>query len=483
MNSYVGLLGTFLPLLGTIVAGLGTFGGRSLWLLSLLANLLAMLCLLILVAGFYSSGTGYDGIVTSPVVLDGSAWSPASGMHWVFHDAALALSVAMIVVSFHFIARRSLEDSRATVGSLGAYATCLIGALGTDNLLLFATFFAGSMLPRFIFSGVDAAPSRIGTVREAAFLTISAVLSLILCVLAFSGEFRPTLNEWFLLNGQHHFVLPGAIGLSLLLFAAAIGAGFFPIHGSGRRIFEAETIERAVPLALSPLFGFILLTRFAPLLFPAELVRFSPYLLGIFSVGALYCALCFMGAKQGRERVYWLQKAMGAFVAIGLFSLDPKGWHGALILLLFQTLVIPFVLFVLICQERRGPIPLARVKDYPLFAFSAATAALSALFLPISMGFYGVLFVIWALAGKFDWPLLVTLISVPIIAFAGMNILFFRLEEAGSGARGDFHDLVMEEVAAIAPLGFILLLFGFLPKLLLGPIGSSVASVLKGLGL
>jgi NADH:ubiquinone oxidoreductase subunit 4 (subunit M) len=481
VRGWAGLIATFLPLLVTIAA-CGAVKGKKLWAFSLFVHLLSWFCFFFLAASFYSPAE-YAGSVISPAILARSSWSNFTGLRWVFHSSMMALAVSSVTVCYHFLAHSMLEKSRASVASLSAYLTCVLGALGADHLLLFSVFFAGALLPRFIFSGVDAKENHIEPVREAAFLSTIASLSLLLCVLAFSEEFRATIGDWFHLSGDTYMVLPGAIGFSLLLLAVGIGAGIFPFHGSTRRIFEMESVEKAVPLSLQPLLGFTLLSRFVVELFPGELIRFGHYLLAFFSVGALYCALNFLGARNARDRVFWLQQAICSFIAIGLFNLNPKGWHGSLILLFFQTLSVPFMLFVLACHERRTvPLPLQRIREFPAFALSTAAAALFALFLPVSVGFYGVLFVIWSLSGAHGWPLPLVTLSIPVIAFAGMRIMFFRLEgETASDTKGEFHDLVWEEILAIAPLGLVLLIFGVLPSLLLGPMGVSIATLLKGL--
>lgn len=481
MRGSAGLLATFIPLLVTIAA-CGPGRGKKLWGFSLFVHLISWFCFLVLAASFYSP-SDFAGTAASPAILAKSAWSEHVGLRWAFHAAILALAVSSVTVCYHFLARGLLEKSRASVASLSAYLTCVLGALGADHLLLFSVFFAGALLPRFIFSGVDAQENRIEPVREAAFLSMIASLSLLLCVLAFSEEFRGSITEWFRLSGSTYVVMPNSIGFALLLLAFGIGAGIFPFHGSTRRIFEMESVERAVPLALQPLLGFTLLSRFVVELFPAELVTFGPYLLAFFSVGAMYCALNFLGARQARDRVFWLQQSVCSFIAIGFFNLNAKGWHGSLILLFFQTLSVPFMLFVLTCHERRsGMLPLQRVREFPAFAVSTAAASLFALFLPVSLGFYGLLFVIWSLSGVHGWPLPVVTLAVPVVAFAGMSIMFFRLDgESADSGSGSFHDLVWEEVMAIAPLGLVLLILGILPSLLLGPVGISVAGLLKGL--
>jgi NADH:ubiquinone oxidoreductase subunit 4 (subunit M) len=423
--------------------------------------------------------------VVSPTILRGSQWSPGAPLRWAFPYAALCLAACTVVVSFHFIARRLLEGSRASVAGLAGYLCCALGAAGADHPLLFCLFFAGSIVPRLVFHGLDSRESRIEAIKESAFLSVVALLSLLICVLAFAGPFRGALGTWFKIEGASWVVLPGGIGISLLLLSAALGAGIFPFHGSARRIFQMGELERAVPLALQPLFGFSLLFRFGPAAFPQEFRAFSPVLLGVFAVGIAYCAVGFLGSRSARDRIFWLQQVLSCFVAVGFFSLSVKGWHGAQVLLFFECVAVPFFLLVLACHERRPSLPSAlEIGRYPAFALSTALAALFALFLPVSVGFYGALLVIWSLVGVYHWPLPFMIFSMPLIAFAGVRIMYFRLGERAAPKSGavEFSDLRRDEIVAILPLGLALLLLGLLPRLLMSPMGVSVSDALRAMG-
>lgn len=486
MKGWAGLVGTFLPMLIAIFCAWGSARGRKLWFASLAANLISFACFVFIVASFYLQGVAQDSSIYSPIILESSLWSGETSLRWSYQTGILALAASGVIVCFHFLARQTLESSRAAVAGLSAYLSCLLGVLGSDNLLLFTIFLAGSFLPRFVFVGMSTRDSRIDTVKETAFLSMIALFSLSLCVMVFSEPFKSSIQSWFLLSGTSYEVRPGAIGLSLLLLATAIIAGIFPFHGNARKIFEMESLERAIPLALQPLMGFTLLFRFALELFSAEFQMFSPYLLGFFSIGVAYCAVSFLGSKSARERVFWLQQAMCSLIAIGVLGLNSKGWHGASALLFFQSLVVPLFLMVLVCHERRGGyFRLEQVREYPAFALSTVFTVLSALFLPVTIGFYGVLLVIWSLVHAYDWPLPFVIISVPLIAFAGMRIMFFRLngESAESSGAKKFEDLNRDELISIIPISLILLVFGLVPKILLGPMGVSVSAVLRGMGI
>ncbi len=484
MRGWAGLIGVFFPFLVLFLASWGPLKGRKLWLVSLLANLVSWVGFVFLVIGFYQKNATDSGFVTSHFVLPQNPWSGPLGFRWDYQSAILSLAASSVIVCFHFLARQTLEASRALMAGLSAYLVCLLGVLGAGDLLLYSIFFAGSIVPRFIVTGIDIRESDINGLRETAFLTILALFSLLVVVLLHSEPFKNTLPEWFQLSAGEYFVRPGAIGFSLLLIATAIGAGIFPFHGNARKIFALDPVERSVPLALQPLFGFTILFRFTLNFFPQEVKEFSHVILGFFSVGISYCAISFLGSKSARDRVFWLQQAVSCLVIIGFFSLSRKGWHGASVLLLFQSLTVPFLLMVMSCHDRRSPLQISRITEFPFFALSSVLAVLFALFLPVSIGFYGVLLVIWSLFAEQQWFLPFVIVAIPVMVLAGVNSMFFHLgEKDGKIQEGEFRDLSREEIWALLPIGIVLLIFGVIPKVLVGPLGTSVSAVLNGLGI
>lgn len=484
MRGWAGLIGTFIPFAILILASWGPIKGRKLWSLSLLVNLVSWACFVFLLAGFYTKDVAESGSLLSPLILGKNPWTADLFLRWDFQSAVISLAASTVVVCFHFLARASLERSRSSIAAICSYLACLLGALGAGHLFLFAIFFAGSLVPRFVLTGINVKESGINSVRETAFLGIIALFSLIVVVLVFSDAFRGSLPTWFQLSFNKYEVLPSAIGFSLLLFAAAIASGIFPFHGNARKSFEMESMEPSVPLALQPLFGFTILFRFSVDLFSAEFRAFGPVLLGVFSVGLAFCAISFLGSKTARDRIFWLQQAMTSLVAIGFFSLNGKGWHGGSVLLFFQSLAIPFFLIVLSCHERRSALPINRITEFPFFALSTVSAVLFALFLPVSIGFYGVLLVVWSLVPSQQWFLPFVIVSIPIIALAGINSMFFHMgEKRLEPEKGAFQDLNYEEILAILPIGAILLILGLMPKIVMGPIGVSATALLQGMGI
>jgi NADH:ubiquinone oxidoreductase subunit 4 (subunit M) len=74
---------------------------------------------------------------------------------------------------------------------------------------------------------------------------------------------------------------------------------------------------------------------------------------------------------------------------------------------------------------------------------------------------------------------------MPLIAFAGVRIMYFRLGDAPSqsyAGKEEFTDLRRDELVAILPLGITLFLLGLVPRLLMGPMGASVSGALRAMG-
>jgi NADH-quinone oxidoreductase subunit M len=230
--------------------------------------------------------------------------------------------------------------------------------------------------------------------------------------------------------------------------------------------------------------GQALMFHFSSEYFSAELKAFSQPLSALFAVGFFWSAVNFSSTKVARLRLFWLQQSMGALVAVGFFSLQGKGWHGAAAISFFQIMAIPFLLMVLGCHERREKIPLSRIGEFPMFALSSVTAILVGLFLPISLGFYGAFLVIWGLVDQSPWYMYLVVASLPILVLSGIQSMFFVLGETKNAPNdGGAKDFSKEEMLAILPIGIFLLFLGLIPKLLMDPIGSISLAMLKKIGM
>lgn len=457
--------------------------GRALWLISVLMHGLTWLSFsALLVVSYGPEVGGIQGLV----MLGATRWSPPLSFHWDFWSLLLAWVATTTVLSVHFLSLKSLQGSRALVASTSAYLACVLAAVGAAELFLFCVAMAGLVVPKFVMICLDESEERIGVAMESAVISNLALLAAFIVVLASSGTGAKSMPDWLAISGVESEVASGTVGFALIFVAAMALSGIFPFHFTNRKIFSLVRVDAFAPQLLQSILGFLLLFRFATSYFPAQLTQFHEALLYVYSGACLLMAVGFWGAEQARDRIFWLQQVLSCFAVVGFLSLTHKGWHGSSALIAFQAMAIPVLLLLSVSQERRGDrLSATTIGSYPLLGSASILAPLIALCSPLSLGFYCLTLVFWSLSSHYAWAIPVAFMAVPICAFSGMRIMFFRLGSA-SGAgweesrEGDFS---ASEKAALLPAVVLLLLLGFVPGLLLTPIGGVMDAMLKGLRL
>lgn len=483
MREWVSLIGTFIPVILILICASGIFESKGLWRFSLGIHLVSWFCFFLLCAGFYSGTFPQSGILIQSDKL-AAVWGPDAIYKWDYISALLALSTCSVLITAHFISRNILENSRATLAAIAAYQVCFFGGLGSGSLVLFTIFLAGSLLPRFILVGLDESGQKDGLVREGALLNILSFILLMVCVLVFSRPGAGYQTEWFHLESQDSIVRPGALGFAILIIASLLSSGLFPFHGSMRKVFLLDSLERSILLCLQPIWGFLIMFRFTPLLFPTELKEYGPVLLMVFCAVLLISAIAFWGTNSGRSRVFWMQQVLSAFMAVGFFSLLSKGWHGALTLLFFQSLAIPLFLMVMIFHKRCGGFrTLEEINKNRILALSSAVSVLSLMGAPISIGFYGFLLVIWSLVGAYPLGLIFCVVAVPLYVSAGIRIMFFQMNDVEVDSVGGGAEQSLTELLSIVPIAVFLVFLGLIPKIIMGPMGYAATALMSGLGI
>lgn len=479
MKGMIGAAGVLFPLVVAVGSALLPLRARVAWGTALATSLFSWFCFLYLVISGYLLKDSSLPYVWS--IYSGSLeWAEPFGFSWDFFSLVMSLVCSSVFVCFHFLSRPKINYSWIYQAGLCAFQAFLLGAIGADKLFLFAIFFGGSIIPRFLFSGEGlGASGGIRPLRESTLYSILACLFLLVVVLLFSSPFQGGLSDWFMFSIGAFEASPKMIGLSLVLMAAAMAGGIFPFHGTIRSMFRMDPIERSLPLVLQPIFGFVILFRHAWQFFPAEFHLFAPTILRVFCFLFLYAAFCLWGSRSGRERIFWLQQVALMFVVIGIFGLNDKGWIGASAVLVYQSLVAPLLVSVYACELRRagGIKPLKA----PAFALVSSLSILFSIFMPVSFGFYGALLVIWSLAGASFWSVAPVIAGLPIVVIMGMRSMFFHLgDDAPLGNDGE--DLGRDEMLAVVPLAAALVFLGILPGLLLTPLGAAAIALLKNFG-
>lgn len=259
-----------------------------------------------------------------------------------------------------------------------------------------------------------------------------------------------------------------SLGIAALLLAVVAAFGLPPLHATVGTAATAPAGIAALAVGLGlPLLGGAALLRLGEAPPPAP----WPLLMVLLGLVALaLCSAAALGQSSLRQMLGWQVSGQGAsiLIAVGLGA-----QQAALALLLNAALLALAGFLALALLERRSgqdaaaglprlPLPL------PLAGLAFGVAALAALGLPPTLGFWGRFWLIEALAPRYPWaiPLLIAGTALGTLAWLVPLVAFWRgtppsAEAATAPRRAD-------EVLPLIPAAALLLL-GIRPGLLLGP--------------
>jgi NADH-quinone oxidoreductase subunit M len=279
------------------------------------------------------------------------------------------LSLAVLV------AMPRVDIDATTVMSLLIAEGATLGVLVSANVLLFAIFWALSLLPM----ATEARRSGDVALRRAtrwAFATgIAPMLAVAFAVvvLAMLGHVASPFDMHTIIESR--VARPQARVLApLLLLACTARMGIFPFHlwvpvalGRGR-------LAVTLPAVVSPI-GWYGLVRVALGLFPVVTREWCVVLTAVATTSALYGAVLALGQNHARRQLGYLWTSMAGFVLAGVATLDTRGLSGALVHDLALTIAITgLALTVRAVEARTGTADFRRLGNLVVSAPRMATS-------------------------------------------------------------------------------------------------------------
>jgi NADH-quinone oxidoreductase subunit M len=213
-------------------------------------------------------------------------------------------------------------------------------------------------------------------------------------------------------------------------------------------------------------FGFL---RYCLPLFPWAAHKLAPYVITLSVIGILYGALLAMGQKDLKRLVSYTSVAHFGFIGMGCLAFTTQAGTGAVFYMVNHGLSTGALFLVIGFLIDRGKSRL--VTDYsgvakvaPVLAALFFISGLSSLALPGLSTFVSEFLV---LVGTFTrYKVAATLATTGIVLAALYILLAYQRTMQGvlSAANEHFKDLKTREVAAVAPLIFLMIFLGFYPK-------------------
>jgi proton-translocating NADH-quinone oxidoreductase chain M len=356
----------------------------------------------------------------------------------------------------------------------------LIAAFSVLDLILFYIFFESVLLPMFLIIGVWGSRERkIRAAYQFFLYTLIGSLLMLLGILLIYCQGGST-------DVQLLYTIPFSETRQLYLWIAffasfAVKLPMVPVH-----IWLPEAHVEA-PTAGSVILAGILLKlggygflRFSLPLFPMGSLFFTPLVHTLSIIAIIYTSLTTLRQIDLKKIIAYSSVAHMNFVTLGLFSLNPQGIEGGLLLMVAHGLVSPALFLCVGFLYDRYKTRLLHYyggccRTMPLFSLGFLFFTLANISLPGTSNFVGEFLV---LTGGFQNNTLVaTLGATGMVLGAGYALWLCNRLLFGLGKPyyiSSYTDLSRRESFLLLPFLFAVLFLGVLPQSFLDTIHSSV---------
>jgi NADH-quinone oxidoreductase subunit M len=490
-----------IPLVGSIaVFSLRSEQGKLAKQISLFVSLVVLVYTLVVTFSF-DTASGADRFQ-----FQGSwTWIKNFGVHLAFGVDGIALVLvlmAVLLVPAVMLASWNSLDSRAGAEEAVTASTrrrsvknyfalllllefFMIGVFIATDVFLFYVFFEAMLVPMYFIIGSFGGPRRQYAAMKFFLYSLVGGLLMLASVIGL-----------YVTTGSRTFAIADLIGkvpdnatqkwLFLGFFIAfAIKAPLVPFH-TWLPDAGAEAPAGGAALLVGVLdkvgtFGFL---RYCLPLFPAASRYFAPAILILSVIGILYAAFLAIGQRDMKRLVAYTSVAHFGFIGLGIFAFTTQGGTGAVLYMVNHGLSTGALFIVVGLLIARGKS--RNVADYggaakvaPKLAGLFLLAGLSALALPGMSTFVSEFLV---LVGTFTRHKGLAILGTTGIILAAIYVLYLyqrTFQGAVTEKVTKFRDVNAREVAAVAPLIALIILFGIYPKPLLDVINPAVKATLS----
>jgi NADH-quinone oxidoreductase subunit M len=468
------------------------------------------------------------------------SWIPDFGVRFALGVDGIALVMLLLIgVLVPVVVGASWNESspgRRSMKTFFAWLLLLeammVGVFAATDVFLFYVFFEAMLVPMYFIIGSFGGPRR--QYAAVKFFLYSLVGGLVMLA-AVIGLYVVSSSE--LGKGTFAFdalrelsIDPGAQKLLFLGFfiAFAIKAPLVPFHtwlpDSGAEAPIGGAVLLVGVLDKVGTFGFL---RYCLPLFPDASRDLAPVVLVLSVVGILYAALLAMGQSDMKRLVSYTSISHFGFIALGIFAFTTEAATGAVLYMVNHGIATGLLFVVVGMIIARGGS--RQIADYggmasraPVLAGVFLLAGLASLALPGTNSFVSEFLV---LIGSFPTVPVYTIIATVGMILAALYILLMYqrtmhgppagllvvpetstvpaepVSVAAGGATaatatttaiaaeatptrtGRWLDLDRRELAVVAPLVALILVFGFYPQPLLNLIEPAVAATMQDVGI
>jgi len=477
------------PLVGaTLIAVVGrSIGDRDTRILALITTLATFGVSLLVLRDFQTGLTGYQ-------MVDRAWWVRSFGLQYLVGIDGISLWLVLLT-TFLFpisvLASWKIETNVARyMVAILVLESAVLGSFVALDLLLFFLFFEAILVPMYLIIGGWGSGNRVYAAIKFFLFTMAGSAFLLVAILFLysrSGQLGPPSFELGRLT-QVAAALPvqTARWLFLAFFVAfAVKVPLFPLH---TWLPDAHT---EAPTAGSVLLAGVLLKvgtygllRFNLSMFPQASIYFATFVSVLAVIGIIYGAVCALIQTDVKRLVAYSSVSHLGFVVLGIFAFTQQAVTGGVLQMVNHGLATG-ALFLLVgmVYERTHTRELAEmgglVGVMPLLLGAFLFVVFASAGLPGLSSFVGEFLVI---VGTFAVSHVFGALSAIAVVLAAIYLLWSYQRVAYGPLREEHRhlpDLSGREVAVLAPVLALLLVFGVYPSLLTRSIDPATCATIE----
>jgi len=362
--------------------------------------------------------------------------------------------------------------------------TLMLGVFTSLDLVLFYLFFEGGLIPMFLIIGIWGGPRRVYASFKFFLYTLAGSLLMLLAIMAIYSEAGTTDIPTLLTHG-----FPASMQTWLwfaFLASFAVKLPMWPVHTwLPDAHVEAPTAGSVILAGILLKMGGYGFLRFSIPMFPLASAQFAPLIFALSVIAIIYTSLVALAQEDVKKLIAYSSVAHMGFVTIGVFTLTLQGLQGGIFQMLSHGIVSgALFLCVGVIYDRMHTREISAygglADRMPIYAFCFMVFTLANIGLPGTSGFVGEFL---SLLGAFRINTRVAFLAATGVILSAAyalwlfgRVIFGRLEKP---ALKYIADLSWREVAVMAPLVVLTIVFGFYPGPILDASAVSVEALIK----
>ncbi|MCB1437888.1 MAG: NADH-quinone oxidoreductase subunit M [Rhodobiaceae bacterium] len=362
--------------------------------------------------------------------------------------------------------------------------TLMIGVFTSLDLVLFYLFFEGGLIPMFLIIGVWGGPRRVYASFKFFLYTLLGSVLMLLAIMAMYWQAGTTDIPTLL---THEFPTGMQTWLWLAFFASfAVKMPMWPVHTwLPDAHVEAPTAGSVVLAAILLKMGGYGFLRFSLPMFPLASDLFAPLVFTLSVVAIIYTSLVALMQEDIKKLIAYSSVAHMGFVTMGIFTLTHQGVQGGIFQMLSHGIVSgALFLCVGVVYDRMHTREIAAygglVNRMPVYAFVFMVFTMANVGLPGTSGFVGEFLTLLGAFKVNSW--VAFLATSGVILSAGYALWLYRRVIFGvleKESLKNIADMNRREIAILAPLVVLTILFGVYPSPLIDVTEVSVRNLIE----